>query len=146
MRSRKTRSPQEIVGFAVSLILCCGLVTFSAAAQTVTTGTTLGTKPGAGTLSPTSPNQTRLGLPPPTPNCLKANPFDTQGTDFVIQKITAAGYSNVRGLYKGCDALWRGHALQNGIDTAIMVTPTGQVIKNGYGAFVAPAPVTVPSQ
>jgi len=45
-----------------------------------------------------------------------------------------------------CDLLWRGHALQNGIDTAIMVTPTGQVIRNGYGSLAKPVPVTVPVQ
>jgi hypothetical protein len=142
MRPPKTRSPIRHTGFAVSLILCCGLMTFSAAAQTVTPVTT----PGAAGSSPASPNQTRLGVAPRTPNCLKANPFDTQGTEFVIQKIVAAGYTNVRGLYKGCDALWRGHALQNGIDTAIMVTPTGQVIKNGYGSIAKPVPLTVPVQ
>jgi len=142
MRPPKTRSPNFFTGFAVALILCCGLMTFSAAAQTVTTTP----KPGATGLSPTSPNQTKLGQQPPTPNCLKANPFDIQGTDFVVKKITAAGYTNVRGLYKGCDLLWRGHALQNGIDTAIMVTPTGQVIRNGYGSLAKPVPVTVPVQ
>jgi len=109
-----------------SLILCGALMTFAAAAQTV---------PGAPKpLGQPSTNQTQQTVPPApvSATCLRTNPFDTTSQEFVIKKVTAAGYLNVRGLYKGCDQIWRGHALQNGIDVAIMVTPTGQVLKAGY--------------
>jgi len=100
-----------------------------AVAQTLTP-TAPGTLKTPGMPGTTQPKPITTNQPPPS--CLRASPFATKDLDFVIQKVIAAGYSNVRGLYKGCDALWRGHALQNGIDTAIMVTPTGQVLKNGY--------------
>lgn len=114
--------------------LCCGLMTCmlltvsGSMAQTLTPAAP-GTVKTPGTTS-TTPKPITTNQAPPS--CLRASPFATQDMDFVIQKVVAAGYTNVRGLYKGCDALWRGHALQNGIDTAIMVTPTGQVLKNGY--------------
>ena len=54
------------------------------------------------------------------------------GISDITTIIVNAGYSNVRGLYEGCDNLWRGHAMMNGMDVSIMVTPSGGVIPNGY--------------
>jgi len=105
-----------------SLALCCVLMTSAAQAQTVSNPN----NPGAVTPGVPSPSN-----PQPTA-CLKTNPFDLTSADFVMQKVLAAGYTNIRGLYKGCDAIWRGHALQNGLDVSIMVTPTGRVLKAGY--------------
>jgi hypothetical protein len=117
-------------------------MTAPAFAQTTLTPTTPGAPKQPG--MPATPAPITTNQPPPS--CLRASPFATKDMDFVIRKVVAAGYTNVRGLYKGCDALWRGHALQNGIDTAIMVTPTGQVLRNGYGSFVAPIAGPVPTQ
>jgi hypothetical protein len=100
-------------GLAAAVALCCAFAS-GAAAQT------------------TPVNPARTQVLPGSPTCLKANPFDTTSAESIIKRVTAAGYTNVRGLYKGCDGLWRGHALQKGIDVNIMVTPTGQVLKNGY--------------
>jgi hypothetical protein len=123
------------------LLLCCSLMAFSATAQTVPN------TPGTAKTTGTPPiGQKPHSTNPPPPSCLRTSPFATKDMDFVVKKVFAAGYTNVRGLYKGCDALWRGHALQNGIDTAIMVTPTGQVLRNGYGALAAPVLVPSPSQ
>jgi len=119
MTARNTR-----VCLAGTLVLCGALMTFAAAAQTVP-----GTPKTPGAPSTT---QTRLTADGVTPSCLKTNPFAVKPVDFVIQKVVAAGFTNVRGLYLGCDSIWRGHALQNGIDVAIMVTPTWRVLKAGY--------------
>ena len=87
---------------------------------------------------PTAPaalgSQAQLGSAaamPTVPSCLKTNPF---GADIssITSVIVDAGYTNVRGLYQGCDNLWRGHAMMNGMDVSIMVTPTGSVIRTGY--------------
>lgn len=105
-------------GFIAGLALCCMVVTAAAAAQTAP--------------NPAGAPATRQTSSPTVPGCLKNNPFGAASADSIKQKILAKGFTNVRGLYQGCDGIWRGHALQNGIDASIMVTPTGQVLKAGY--------------
>src|SRR5690348_14132583 len=97
------------------LLLCCSLMTVPALAQTTPPKTPPGAPKQPGMVATPAPITTNQA----PPSCLRSSPFATKDMDFVIQKVVAAGYTNVRGLYKGCDALWRGHALQNGIDTAI---------------------------
>jgi hypothetical protein len=68
---------------------------------------------------------------PTVPSCLRTNPFGSDITT-ITSIVVDAGYTNVRGLYEACDNLWRGHAMMNGMDVSIMVTPTGSVIRSGY--------------
>lgn len=47
------------------------------------------------------------------------------------KKIEAAGYTQVRELYKGCDNFWHGVAMKDGTRSNVLVTPDGQVKPDG---------------
>ncbi len=54
-------------------------------------------------------------------------PDKTTATD-ARKKIEAAGYRQVTDLKKGCDNVWHGRAVKDGVPVAVMVTPQGQVM------------------
>jgi hypothetical protein len=47
------------------------------------------------------------------------------------KKIEAAGYTDPTDLRKGCDNFWHASALKDGNKVLLVVTPTGEVIKEG---------------
>jgi hypothetical protein len=49
------------------------------------------------------------------------------------KKITAAGYTQVTGLKKGCDNFWHGRAIKDGVPTEVMLAPDGRVQSEGKG-------------
>lgn len=66
------------------------------------------------------------------PGCHFGEKIDGSTADQARQKLEAAGYSSVSGLSKGCDNIWHGHAMLNGVGTNVMVTPDGRVVQEGY--------------
>ncbi len=66
------------------------------------------------------------------PGCHFGEKIDGSTADEARQKLEAAGYTSVSGLSKGCDNVWHGHAMLNGVGTNVMVTPEGRVVQEGY--------------
>ncbi|HUM08331.1 MAG TPA: hypothetical protein VLT37_05580 [Acidocella sp.] len=126
----------QIVRATALAALCFTFMTAATAWAQSTPSTTTDSGTGTTPTQNTNPNGAPAAPKPPQPptaaTCLKASPFNGDSAFTINQKIQEAGYTNVRGLYLGCDALWRAHAFKNGIDSSIMVTPTGRVIKQGY--------------
>jgi hypothetical protein len=53
---------------------------------------------------------------------------DGVSADQARQKIEKAGYRQVRMLKKGCDSVWHGTAVQNGVQVRVLVTPQNVVM------------------
>jgi len=46
-------------------------------------------------------------------------------------KIERAGFRQVRNLQKSCDNFWHGIAVKDGIESNVVLTPQGQVMREG---------------
>lgn len=47
------------------------------------------------------------------------------------KRIAAAGYNRASELKKSCDNFWHGKVLKNGQEIRVVLTPEGQVIREG---------------
>lgn len=75
-----------------------------------------------------------LGPPASVPAqaaCMAGDRVDGTTADQARRKMEAAGFRGVNDLRKGCDNMWHGVALQNGEQTRVVLTPDGQVMKEG---------------
>jgi len=45
------------------------------------------------------------------------------------RKAQKAGYAKVTGLRKGCDSVWHGKAMKDGVEVSIMIPPSGEVAR-----------------
>lgn len=61
------------------------------------------------------------------PGCHFGEVIDGTTADDARRHIEAAGYIQVTGLKKSCDNFWHGHAVMNGTQTRVLVTPDGRV-------------------
>jgi hypothetical protein len=90
--------------------------------------------PGATNPPPgTSYSGTESGaLPPSTTGTPRAGALDspnqTAGLAGARAQIEAAGFSNVKGLSHQPDGTWRGRAVKNGVEVAVILDPSGQVM------------------
>ncbi|HEY6984316.1 hypothetical protein [Reyranella sp.] len=91
-------------------------------------------KPGATNPPPgTSYSGTGSGaLPPSTTGTPSSGALDSQnqtaGMAGARSQIEAAGFSNVKGLSHHTDGTWRGRAVKNGVEVAVVLEPSGQVM------------------
>lgn len=91
-------------------------------------------KPGA-TNPPPGTSYSGTGspaLPPSTTGTPRAGALDspnqTAGLAGARAQIEAAGFSDVKGLSHHPDGTWRGRAVRNGIETAVILEPSGRVV------------------
>jgi len=61
--------------------------------------------------------------------CLPGEVIDKSTADDAKKKITAAGYTQVHDLKKGCDNVWHGDAVKNGAAVHVVLLPNGHVME-----------------
>ena len=66
-----------------------------------------------------------------SPGCPAGTKIDASSMDQARSKIKKAGFANIQALKKGCDNFWHGTALENGTPINVVLTPQGQVLKEG---------------
>jgi hypothetical protein len=64
-------------------------------------------------------------------DCPTGTKIDASSMDSARSKIKKAGFANIQALKKGCDNFWHGTALENGTPINVVLTPQGQVLKEG---------------
>ncbi|MBS0222219.1 MAG: hypothetical protein JSR91_15915 [Proteobacteria bacterium] len=71
-------------------------------------------------------------LPPPTTGTPRAGALDspngTAGMAGARAQIESAGFTNVKGLSHHTDGTWRGRAVKNGVEVAVVLDPSGRVM------------------
>ena len=71
-------------------------------------------------------------LPPPTTGTARPGALDspngTAGMAGARAQIEAAGFNDVKGLSHHTDGTWRGRAVKNGVEVAVVLEPSGQVM------------------
>jgi hypothetical protein len=72
-----------------------------------------------------------LAAGPAWAGCSASDRIDGTTADMARHKIEQAGYTNVTGLTKGCDNYWHGIAMRDGSSVGVVVSPTGEVMKDG---------------
>jgi hypothetical protein len=63
--------------------------------------------------------------------CLPGEAIDGRTADMAKRQAESAGYRNVQMEHKGCDNVWHGFATQNGNNTRVAVSPSGEVMPEG---------------
>lgn len=90
-------------------------------------------KPGATNSPPgTSYSGTGSGaLPPSTTGTPRAGALDspnqTAGLASARAKLESAGFTDVKGLSQRSDGSWAGRAVRHGVETAVVLDPSGRV-------------------
>jgi hypothetical protein len=72
-----------------------------------------------------------LAAGPAWAGCSPSDRIDGTTADQARHRIEQAGYSQVTGLTKGCDNYWHGIAIKDGSSVGVVVSPTGEVMKDG---------------
>ena len=72
-----------------------------------------------------------LAAGPAWAGCSPSDKIDGSTADQARHRIEQAGYSNVTDLAKGCDNYWHGIAMKDGTSVGVVVSPTGEVMKDG---------------
>jgi hypothetical protein len=71
-------------------------------------------------------------LPPSTTGTARPGALDspnaTAGMAGARAQIEAASFTNVKGLSHHTDGTWRGRAVKNGVEVAVVLEPSGQVM------------------
>jgi hypothetical protein len=63
--------------------------------------------------------------------CEAGDRIDGSTADTARKKMETAGYRQVRDLKKGCDNSWHGTAVKDGAESRVLLTPQGQVLRDG---------------
>ncbi|SJZ83654.1 hypothetical protein SAMN02745126_02497 [Enhydrobacter aerosaccus] len=91
-------------------------------------------KPGA-TNPPPGTSYSGTGspaLPPSTTGTPRAGAIDSQnqtaGLASARAQIESAGFTDVKGLSQQSDGTWRGRAVKNGVEVAVVLDPAGRVM------------------
>ena len=63
--------------------------------------------------------------------CDAGDRIDASTAAAATKKMESAGFHQVRGLKKGCDNFWHGVAVKDGSETHVVLTPQGQVMREG---------------
>ena len=63
--------------------------------------------------------------------CIAGEKIDGSTADGAKKRIQQAGFQQVRGLKKGCDNFWHGRAAKEGADVYVLVSPQGEVMREG---------------
>ena len=72
-----------------------------------------------------------LAAGPAWAGCSSTDRIDGSTADQAKHRIEQAGYTQVTGLTKGCDNYWHGIAMKDGSSVGVVVSPTGEVMKDG---------------
>jgi hypothetical protein len=72
-----------------------------------------------------------LAAGPAWAGCSPGDRIDGSTAADAKRQIEAAGYEQVRDLKKGCDNYWHGQAMQGGVPVRVVLSPDGQVMKDG---------------
>ncbi len=70
---------------------------------------------------------TAYAADPPSMGCGPGAKIDGSTAADAKKKMTAAGYTEIKELKKGCDNFWHGRAMKDGKPTGVMLTPEGSV-------------------
>jgi hypothetical protein len=63
--------------------------------------------------------------------CDAGDKIDGSTADAAKKKIESAGFQQVSDLKKGCDNFWHGKAVKDGSESHVVLTPQGQVAREG---------------
>jgi hypothetical protein len=63
--------------------------------------------------------------------CEAGDRIDGSSTAKARKAMEGAGFHQVHHLVKGCDNFWHGIAAKDGIESRVVVTPQGQVMREG---------------
>ena len=63
--------------------------------------------------------------------CAPGESIDGTTTDQAKRRMEGASFSGVHGLTKGCDNVWHGLAIKDGVSVHVAVQPQGQVMQEG---------------
>lgn len=74
---------------------------------------------------------TLLGATAAQAACMPGDHVDNTTAQQTVARIKKAGYGKVTDLQKGCDSFWHGVAEKDGKRVPIVVTPQGQVMRDG---------------
>jgi hypothetical protein len=64
-------------------------------------------------------------------NCAPDERIDGTTADQAKRRMEGASFSGVHGLTKGCDNVWHGLAMKDGVSVHVAVQPQGQVMQEG---------------
>ena len=64
-------------------------------------------------------------------SCAPEERIDGTTADQAKRRMEGASFSGVHGLTKGCDNVWHGLAMKNGVSVHVAVQPQGQVMQEG---------------
>ena len=71
---------------------------------------------------------------PPSPAFAGCDPEDRIDRSTAAEarhKFEQAGFTNVRELHKGCDNYWHARATKDGWDSYVVLSPQGEVMREG---------------
>jgi len=63
--------------------------------------------------------------------CAPDERIDGTTADQAKRRMEGASFSGVHGLTKGCDNVWHGLAMKDGVSVHVAVQPQGQVMQEG---------------
>jgi len=63
--------------------------------------------------------------------CASDERIDGTTAEQAKKRIEGASFSGVHGLTKGCDNVWHGLAMKDGVSVHVAVQPQGQVMEEG---------------
>jgi len=64
-------------------------------------------------------------------SCAPDESIDGTTADQAKRRMEGASFSGVHGLTKGCDNVWHGLAMKDGVSVHVAVQPQGQVMQEG---------------
>ena len=72
-----------------------------------------------------------VGINPAYAVCDPGERLDGSTAASARRAMEAAGYSQVRDLKKGCDNYWHAIAMRDGMTMRIVLSPTGEILREG---------------
>jgi hypothetical protein len=63
--------------------------------------------------------------------CMPGDRIDGTTANDALRRFSSAGYPSVHDLKKGCDNYWHGIAMQNGTSFRVVLSPSGEVMREG---------------
>jgi hypothetical protein len=74
------------------------------------------------------PRSPLASVEPAAQSCQSSNTLDSTTPLDAAQRILAEGYTEINGLSKGCDNIWRATAFAEGDPVNLLITPHGTVL------------------